>query len=142
MTAAAAGWAALVVTATIAGCDGSRGVVPVHGIVRFDGKPPPASGYVFFVPSGGGAPAADEASRPRAGSAVFLADGSFKVTTFTPYDGLRPGRYEARVECTLPAGSGQGEGSGRSAVPTGFTSPVIEVPAAGPTPCRVEIDVR
>lgn len=136
-------WMAGVLAAVVAaGCDGSRGVVPVAGTIRFAGQPPPAAGYVFFVPTDGAAGNGDADSRPRSGSALFMQDGSFSVTTFAPDDGLRPGRYEARVECTLPGGAGQGEGAGRSAVPGGFAPPVIEVPAGGPRPFKVEIDVR
>lgn len=124
------------------GCDGSRGVVPVEGTIRFGGQPPPASGYVFFVPADGATGDPADPARPRSGSALFMQDGAFKVTTFKPYDGLRPGRYEARVECSVPGGAGQGEGAGRSAVPAGFAGPVIDVPAGGPRPFRVEIDVR
>jgi hypothetical protein len=136
-------WIVVVLAAVVAtGCDGSRGVVPVAGTIRFAGQPPPAAGYVFFVPMDGGAENGDAESRPRSGSALFMQDGSFSVTTFAPNDGLRPGRYEARVECTLPGGPVQGEGAGRSAVPVGFAPPAIEVPAGGPRPFKVEIDVR
>jgi hypothetical protein len=135
-------WIAVVAAALAAACDGSRGVVPVAGTIRFAGQPPPAAGYVFFVPTERGAEHGAPESRPRSGSALFMQDGSFSVTTFAPNDGLRPGRYEARVECMLPGGAGQGEGDGRSAVPGGFTPPVIEVPTGGPRPFKVEIDVR
>ena len=129
--------AAVLLVAAPSGC-GSRGLVPVEGRVTFAGKAPPAGGYVFFVPLD--ASTGEGGEKPRSGTALFMEDGSFTVTTFQNGDGLRPGRYEARIQCERP-GKAAGEG-GVSAVPPDFKVPEIEVPASGPAPCRVEIDVR
>lgn len=122
-----------------AGCDASRGVIPVEGRISFAGRPPPAPGYVYFVPLDGKAGGPDDDIRPRAGTAIFTPDGAFAVTTFTQHDGLRPGRYEARVECSLPA---EAHSAAKTAVPPSFKPPEVTVSAEGPRPARVEIDVR
>jgi hypothetical protein len=124
---------------TAAGCD-SRGLVPVAGRITFAGQQPPASGYVFFVPVE--APAKGDGHGPRSGTALFMPDGTFTVATFKEGDGLRPGTYEARVQCSKPRQAGMAEGDGGSAVPAGFKPPEVTVPASGPRPFRVEIDVR
>jgi hypothetical protein len=125
--------------AALTGC-GSRGLVPVEGRVTFAGQPPPAAGYVFFVPLD--ASATGDGRGPRSGTALFMQDGAFRVTTFKDGDGLRPGKYEARVQCATPKPAGMAEGDGGSAVPEGFKPPEITVPTGGSRPFRVEIDVR
>lgn len=122
-----------------AGCDASRGVIPVEGRISFAGQPPPSPGYVYFVPLDGKAGGADDDTRPRAGTAIFTPDGMFTVTTFKQHDGLRPGRYEARVECSFPA---EAHSAAKTAVPPGFKPPEVTVSTEGPRPARVEIDVR
>lgn len=69
-------------------------MVPVNGIVTFDGQPCPADGRVGFTPleSTPGLP-----RRPGAGT--FGVDGQFVVTSFEKGDGLVPGRYLVRVRC-------------------------------------------
>jgi len=127
--------AVLLVAAT--GCDSSRGVVPIAGTIRFAGKTPPASGYVYFVPLDPSATESDDA--PRSGTALFTKDGSFEVSTFREGDGLRPGRYEARVDCSLPA---EAHAAAKSAVPASFKPPEVTIPTTGRRPVVVEIDVR
>jgi len=119
------------------GCDSSRGVVPVAGTIRFAGKAPPNSGYVYFVPLEPSAAESDDA--PRSGTALFTPAGSFTVTTFREGDGLRPGRYEARVDCSLPA---EAHAAAKSAVPGSFKPPEVTIPEQGSRPVVVEIDVR
>jgi len=119
------------------GCDSSRGVVPVAGTIRFAGKAPPNSGYVYFVPLDPSAAESDDA--PRSGTALFTKDGSFEVSTFREGDGLRPGRYEARVDCSLPA---EAHAAAKSAVPGSFKPPEVTIPEQGSRPVVVEIDVR
>ena len=119
------------------GCDSSRGVVPVAGTIRFAGKAPPNSGYVYFVPLDPSAAESDDA--PRSGTALFTKDGSFEVSTFREGDGLRPGRYEARVDCSLPA---EAHAAAKSAVPASFKPPEVTISEDGPRPVMVEIDVR
>jgi hypothetical protein len=129
--------AAVLATLAAAGCDSSRGVVPVAGTIRFAGKAPPAQGYVYFVPLEPTTSDRDEG--PRSGTALFATDGSFRVTTFREGDGLRPGRYEARVDCSFPAAA---HAAMKSAVPAGFKPPEITIPTDGSRPVSVEIDVR
>lgn len=130
---------ACLVAPLIVGC-GSRGLVPVEGRVTFAGQPPPAGGYVFFVPLD--TAAKGDGTGPRSGTAMFMQDGAFTVTTFKNGDGLRPGRYEARVECARPRASGALEGDGGSVVPPGFKPPEVTVQASSFGPLRVDIDVR
>jgi hypothetical protein len=129
--------AAAVLLAAAIGCDSSRGVVPVAGTIRFAGKVPPASGYVYFVPLDPSTTDSDDA--PRSGTALFTKDGSFEVSTFREGDGLRPGRYEARVDCSFPA---EAHAAAKSAVPASFKPPEVTIPATGRRPVVVEIDVR
>lgn len=128
---------ALIFLAVAGGCDASRGVVPVAGTIRFAGKAPPSRGYVYFVPLEPSAAESDDA--PRSGTALFQPDGSFEVTTFREGDGLRPGRYEARVDCSFPA---EAHAAAKSAVPASFKPPEITIPPTGRRPVVVEIDVR
>lgn len=128
--------AGMLVAGTV-GCDSSRGVVPVAGMIRFAGKAPPARGYIYFVPLEPSA--ADNDDAPRSGTALFEPDGSFEVTTFREGDGLRPGRYEARVDCSFPA---EAHAAARSAVPASFQPPEVLIPGSGSRPVMVEIDVR
>lgn len=121
-----------------AGCGPSRGIVPVEGRITFGGQPPPAPGYIYFAPLD--MKAEETGSEPRLATAIFMQDGGFRPTTFRDGDGLRPGTYEARVECN--ANSGGGHGPARSAVPDGFKSPTIDIPASGSTPVRISIDVK
>lgn len=128
---------ATMLLAVAVGCDSSRGVVPVAGTIRFAGKAPPARGYIYFVPL---EPSATESNdSPRSGTALFQPDGSFEVTTFREGDGLRPGRYEARVDCSFPA---EAHAAAKSAVPASFRPPEITIPPTGRRPAVVEIDVR
>jgi hypothetical protein len=90
------GWciAALFLAGTQAGC-GKAGpvripVVPVDGIVTFDGKPPPGA-MIVLHPKNGGATAAPA---PRA---QVEKDGSFRFTTYEVGDGAPPGEYVATI---------------------------------------------
>ena len=95
-------WVSLVVLATgcgmLAGCGGGSDLplVPVEGVVTFNGGAPPKEGRVYFSQLGGtgikGLPV-------RPGRATFGTDGRFVATTFQPGDGLLPGKYSVRVEC-------------------------------------------
>jgi hypothetical protein len=78
-----------------AGCGGSyEGLVPVSGTVTFDGSPPPAAGFVSFIPK------ERVAGRPvRPATATFDQSGAYQATSFKVGDGLFPGRYTATVTC-------------------------------------------
>ncbi len=76
-----------------------------------------------------------------AGPAIFLQDGTFRAGTFKPGDGLRPGTYEVRLECSI-ATSKDHDGGGRSLVPSDFTPPDLVVPSTGSRPVRYDVDVR
>lgn len=87
--------ALLLLFVTLTGC-GREGPerVPVHGRITYGGGAWPKAGVVYFQPLGshGGQPL-----RPATG--MFDAEGSFQATSFTPGDGLVPGKYRVRVEC-------------------------------------------
>lgn len=76
--------AALLVAVT--GCGPSRGVVPVTGVAKLDDGTPVPRGLVFFV--GNGVDGARGHIAP---------DGTFRLGTFTPTDGAKPGTYTAYV---------------------------------------------
>ena len=136
--------AALAVTAT--GC-GSKGLVPVEGRVTFAGGQPPGPGHLFFVPREMSLDATRDRGGPLPGTAVFLGDGGFRAGTFTQGDGLRPGTYEVRLDCS--AGPERAEvdpashdAPARQLVPAAFQPPDLVVPRGGPRPVRYDLDVR
>lgn len=128
---------AIVGLGIVAGCGPGRGVVPVAGRVTFAGGPPPSPGYIYFTPVDMQAEETGTEARPA--TAIFMRDGRFTATTFREGDGLRPGIYEARIECNAVTG---GHGPVRSAVPEGFQPPRVDVPAAGEKPVWLELDVN
>jgi hypothetical protein len=91
--------------------------IPVSGRITFDGKPPPASGSVLFLPL-----EAAEGFPLRPATAAFGTDGQFKAKTFEPGDGLMPGKYAMSIECwdTPPNMTGN---PGKSHVPKKYQSP-------------------
>jgi hypothetical protein len=131
-----------VAVATLAGCGPSHGVVPVEGRVTFAGGPPPSPGYVFFVPIDAPPTANERDMGPRQGTALFQQDGTFQATTFRAGDGLRPGRYQARIECSPPRSDAVAHAAAENAVPKGFTPPEVIISAKGRRPQMIEIDVR
>ena len=93
------GVAFAVLLLTTAGCDsGYEGLVPVSGTVTFDGGPPPAGGFLAFIPNDR---AAGRPSRP--GRATFQTDGAYQATSFKEGDGIYPGSYTVTVTCNKGA---------------------------------------
>jgi len=142
------GWRMLVIAAALcgaAGC-GSKGLVPVEGRVTFGGKSPPGPGYLFFVPREMSTNLKQDATGSLPGTALFLQDGAFKATTFTDGDGLRPGTYEVRVECSAaaskPVDVKTHDAVPRDLVPAAFRPADLVVPPSGPRPVRYDLDVR
>jgi hypothetical protein len=137
--------AAAVCVVGLAGC-GSKGLVQVEGRVTFGGGKPPAAGYLFFVPNEMSTNRKQDTEGPLPGTALFKADGSFRATTFTDGDGLRPGSYEVRIECAAapskPLDIKTHDLPGKELVPAGFRPPDLVVPPAGPRPVRYDLDVR
>ncbi len=77
------------------GCGTERlPTVPVRGKVTFGGGPCPAEGTITFTPV-----SVEEGLPRRPGTAEFRTDGRFAATSFTPGDGLLPGRYRANISC-------------------------------------------
>jgi hypothetical protein len=115
--------AILLVTIGAAGC-GGRGVtlVNIDGQITFGGTAPPKEGKIIFSPVEQTTPGA--VSRP--GNADFDATGSFRVTTFSPDDGLIPGKYRATVLCFRETPTLENQRD-VSYVPTGF-SPELTIP--------------
>lgn len=138
--------AGLLVASTAGGC-GTKGLVPVEGRVTFGGEAPPAHGYLYFVPRDMSKDLKRDDAGPLPGTALFAADGSFRASTFQEGDGLRPGAYEVRVECSATPPPREldvktHDAPVKSAVPTGFMPPALVVPASGPKPVRYDVDVR
>ena len=68
------------------GCSGRPKAVPTRGVVTLDGEPV-AGVTVTFNPVAGGTEA----------SGLTIADGSFRLTTYTVDDGALPGDYKITV---------------------------------------------
>lgn len=133
----------LAITLCVAtGCGDNRGLVPVRGRVTFGGGDPPAPGVLYFVPTGAPAIGPETPGTPRAGSAIFRADGRFQTTTFRDGDGMRPGVYEVRLVCeTAPPDADVNPGGFRDHVPKGFKPPPLEVPTNRRAAVVYDVDV-
>lgn len=109
----------------LAGCN-SRGVpiVSINGKLTFGGAAPPKEGKINFSPVDGSSPTA-VAARP--GYAKFAADGSFTVTTYSPGDGLIPGKYQVKILCFRETPSLENQDA-VSYVPTDY-HPEVTIPA-------------
>src|SRR5262249_50360579 len=77
----------------LCGCSSGPKCVPVSGKVTLDGQKVPGPGFIYFNTDSG----AGGSARP--GTAEFDADGNYTAQTFTPGDGLLPGKYVVRVDC-------------------------------------------
>lgn len=88
------GFAFILIIGAVAGCGGSN-IYPVEGKIAYpDGKPAVelAGGSVEFDPVEG-----KEGARGQVN-----ADGSFRLGTFNPEDGVVPGRYRVCIQPPLP----------------------------------------
>jgi hypothetical protein len=92
---------------TCASCESKEhSTIRVKGKVTFAGGPCPAGGTIAF------SPVKVEAGTPRRpGTAEFLTDGEFEATSFSPGDGLLPGRYRAIISCWKGEPSNKDPGS-------------------------------
>jgi hypothetical protein len=74
----------------LAGCGGGDRpkTIPISGRVTIDGQPPGEVGRLHFTPT----QAAEGYSKRPAGGA-FTADGTYRVMSWEPDDGLVPGHY-------------------------------------------------
>jgi hypothetical protein len=138
--------AAALAAACLTGCGGSKGLVPVEGQVTFSGGNHPGAGYLFFVPREMSTNRKKDADGALPGTALFAADGSFRATTFTEGDGLRPGSYEVRIECaaapTTPLDAKTHDLPAKALVPAAFQPLDLVVPPSGSRPVRYDLDVR
>lgn len=84
---------ALAIT-TLVGCGGSDRpqTIPITGRVTLNGQPPGEVGKLFFTPT---QPAAGYEKRPA--TAGYTADGTYRVMSWVPDDGLVPGSYTISV---------------------------------------------
>jgi hypothetical protein len=82
------------VVASQIGCGGSDRpkTIPIAGRVTFNGKDPGEFGKLFFTPTQA---AEGYVKRPASGS--FDQDGSYRVMSWEPDDGLVPGHYTVSV---------------------------------------------
>jgi hypothetical protein len=91
---------AMMVLASIVGCNADdKGLIPVRGTVTFDGGPPPAPGIVQFMPLETAAGGTKRSALGRFGS-----DGRYSASSFSPNDGLYPGKYAVMVVCNKETG--------------------------------------
>ncbi|HEX6960972.1 MAG TPA: hypothetical protein VF175_03840 [Lacipirellula sp.] len=122
----------------LVGCNsGHEGLIPVSGTVTFDGAAPPKSGMVQFLPL-----ETPPGGIQRTAFGQFNADGQYSATSFSPGDGLYPGKYEVRVVCNKPqSGSSKADSLQRdSHVAEGYegTELVVE---AGADEITLDLDV-
>jgi hypothetical protein len=136
--------ACVLVLAASQGC-GSKGLVPVEGRVTVGGAPPPAFGYLYFLPREMSTNKRSDSTGPLPATARFEADGYFRGTTFQDGDGIRPGTYEVRIDCSQPivgpAVEDSPHGPLKSLLPKGSKPPDLVVPASGPRPVRYDLDL-
>lgn len=77
----------LVMCSLLAGCgSSSEGIVPVSGVVTYQGKLVP-EGQIVFYPVGGGRPSSGE----------IQSDGSYTLTCYDEDDGAAMGRHRVTV---------------------------------------------
>lgn len=77
------------IATTLTGCGGSSDrlkVVPVSGVVTFNGQPLP-NGSLLFVPVQDGPSA----------QAILKSDGTFSAGTYETADGVVPGEYQVSI---------------------------------------------
>ena len=77
----------MLLTGCFVGCSDKPSVVPVTGKVTYNGQPLPY-GSVGFQPAKG---------QPSGGA--IQPDGSFRLSTFSEFDGAAPGPYKVKVSC-------------------------------------------
>lgn len=77
----------LLILTFIPGCDRGPQVSPVSGIVYYNDEPLPFGG-VMFQPSSG---------QPAGGR--IEADGSFRLSTFSEFDGAIVGSHKVKITC-------------------------------------------
>ena len=127
-----------VVALALAGC-GTGGVnaIPVHGTVRYQGKPL-TSGTVRYVPV--------DAKAGRVATSAIAADGSYRLSTFAPGDGVFPGEYFITVYAadtrTATAKELEKGYASKSAIPTRYQDPAqsgLKEKIDGPR--RIDIDL-
>ncbi len=106
----------VVLLGATAGCKKSAPVAPVSGKVLYNGAPLPY-GSVMFQPSSG---------QPAGGA--IEADGTFRLSTFSEYDGALIGPHKVRISCYTSQSPSQknrntvGEASvGQLLIPPGYT---------------------
>jgi hypothetical protein len=99
----------------IAGCGGSGRpkTIPISGRVSINGQPPGESGRLHFTPTQA---AEGYAKRPAGGA--FTAEGTYRVMSWEPDDGLVPGHYTVSLmpsdlsKTAIPAKYREGATSG------------------------------
>jgi hypothetical protein len=92
---ALAGTLLALVVCGLSSCGGAGPTtVPVRGKITLAGGAWPQAGTLYFTPV---KPATGMPHR--AGTAEFATDGSFRVSTYRPHDGLVPGEYSVNIEC-------------------------------------------
>ncbi|MGL4943854.1 MAG: hypothetical protein ACRC46_11775 [Thermoguttaceae bacterium] len=85
--------------ASVLGCGqtGLKGLVPAHGVVMFNGTPVEEATVFFMTKNNSG-------GEMRTASAKTGRDGSFKLMTLNPGDGVYPGEYIVTVTKDISEG--------------------------------------
>ncbi len=84
----------VVAVISLAGCGGSERpkTIPISGRVTIDGEPPGEYAKLFFTPTQA---ASGYNKRPATGT--FTPEGTYRVMSWEPDDGLVPGHYTVNV---------------------------------------------
>jgi hypothetical protein len=126
---------AVLVLASLAGCGTNNSLTKqVRGQVTMEDAPPPAEGKITFAPIEG---ASTHPRRPASGD--FDTTGTFTLTTFTPGDGIIPGKYRVNINCWREAPTLKTKLSANY-VPADFTFTVtIDENADEPVELRIDV---
>lgn len=131
--------AGLACTTLLGGCGtGLPETIPVTGTVTFDGGPCPAKGELTFLlieaPAGG-------ANRP--GMARFDKEGNYSAKSFSGAEGLLPGKYQVRVQCTQGQANEVTGAAVKNHVPQDFLEElVVPADASGPITANFDISTK
>ncbi len=93
-------FATLSIIVGIGGCGGSERpkTIPINGRVLINGQPPGEFGKLYFTPT---QTAEGHVKRPASGA--FSPEGTYRVMSWAPDDGLVPGHYTVSILPSDPA---------------------------------------
>ena len=120
----------------VCGCGSDRPkLVPASGVIFFDDKPL-TSGHIMFQPQ-----------RGRGAIADIQADGTFKMSSFSQFDGVTVGQHRVSVSSNAEGGVDEfgEEYAGKSLIPRAYTNfrssgITVDVPPEGIDNIVIELE--